>query len=237
MPNWLLGLVQSIFARFIWELLLATGVGGLIAGLKVKKEKWAGPVLYGLTAFALIFVLGYVLTGQAPLRGQSQEVNPENVEENIKVWADHLAMSLERQPPNDTKFFSYVGRVHNGDPVEIFRAKEKPGYLQFMATVNASPEHRAALAKLSERESAQFINQLNLEVARLRMTSDVGVSFNEKRELINLSVLLQKGVPIPDLNEGYFSVQFDDVTGAVAQVKAVVNFGLATDMPKQLGAR
>jgi hypothetical protein len=229
-PNWLLGLVQSIFARFIWELLLATGVGGLIAGLKVKKEKWAGPVLYGLTAFVLIFVLGFVLTGQAPLHGQPQEVSAENVEDNIKIWADHLAMSLERQPPSEPNFFSYLGRVHQGDPIEIFRAKEKPAYIQLKGALSSlSAEHRAAFAKLSEHDATNFLNQLNLDLTRLKMTVALGVVYDvAKRQPIDFSVAIQKAVPISNLNEGSFAEQFDEVNTAVAQVRAATNLGLGT---------
>jgi hypothetical protein len=237
MSGWLIGLLQSIFARFIWELLLATGVGGFIAGLKARKETWAGPVLYGLTAFALIFVIGFVLTGQAPLRGQSEEVNAENVEENLKVWADHLAMSLERQPPAEANFFSYLARVHSGDPIYVSRAKEKPGYIQLKATINLSPEHQALLVKLSKPESTKLINELGLEMTKLKMTAALDIAANGKGDPIQLGAVLQKAVPIPDLNEGSFASNFDDVVAAIAQIRAATNLWLGTQpyQTKQLG--
>jgi hypothetical protein len=125
--------------------------------------------------------------------------------------------------------------IGNG-PVDIFRAKEKPGYLQMKATLDFSREHQAALAKLSEHDFTQFLNQLGLEVARLRgISSDVAIAFDKTtHQPRQATIIFARGVPIPNLNEGYFSSQCDEIAGAVEQIRAFVNMGLATDVKKDV---
>jgi len=69
------------------------------------------------------------------------------------------------------------------------------------------------------------------------MSAGVALAANDKGEIMQLSAALQKAVPIPSLNEGYFAEQFDEMTSAVAQVRAAVNLALGTEqihMPPQL---
>lgn len=232
LPSWMSSFLLWLFGNALWDFLFAVVIAGVIAYLRSKKEQWAGPALYGLAAFTLVLIVGFVLTGRPPLSPPPEGVTPENIEANIKTWADHLAMSLERQNAPDADFFSYLGRVHQDDPLEIFRAKEKPGYLQLRATLTLSPEHRAALAKLSERDATNFIDQLNLDVARFKMTVAMGVTFDARRQPLDISLLIQKAIPIHNLNEGFFADQFDEVTSAVHQVKAATNLGLGTQIFK-----
>jgi hypothetical protein len=220
---------QGLVSNGVWELVIfAAGIA--VAILRKRDSKWVGPLLYGIVTVASLAVIWFTFTGRSLFStAHSAEVTPENVEENLKTWADHLAMSLERQAPSDTKFFAYIGRAGGPrDPVEISRVKEKPGYLQLNATISLSPEHQAALSKLSKQDSTKFINELGLEMARLKMGASLGIAANIKREPIQLTVALQKAVPISNLNEGYFAERFDEMTGAMAQVRAITNLALAT---------
>jgi hypothetical protein len=231
LPSWLSGLLLWLFGNAAWDFLFAIVIAGMIAYLRSKKEKWAAPVLYGLAAFTLILIVGYTLTGRAPLSPPPpQAVMPENVEDNIKVWADHLAMGLQRKNVPDSDFFYYTVTVNN-IPVDIYRAKSKPGYLQLESRLNFSPEHQAAMMKLSERDFKQFINQLGLELSRLRLTANLALSFDEKtRQPRHATIVVDKAIPISNLNEGYFSSECDEVTGAIYQMRAFVNRGLGTDV-------
>jgi hypothetical protein len=160
----------------------------------------------------------------------------ENIEENLKLWADHLAMSLLRQPLPNGDIFSYIGRVQgNNDPVEVFVAKEKPGYLQFKTVLDASPEHQAILAKLTEHNYAKVLNEIGMEISRLRMATGLSFPMDKTHHPIGpMTIFIQKGIPISDLNEGVFAKTFDEVTGATAQVRAAVNIALDTSpLPAQ----
>ena len=223
--DWLL---HALVSRLVWEIILVAGGAGGLAYVRAKAPTAAPYFLYGIAGATCVAILIFTFTGRGFNSKSLAEVTPENVEENIKTWADHLAMSLERQNAPDGDFFSYVGRVHGGDPVEIFRAKEKSGYLQLKATIKLSREHEALLGKLSKHDSAQFLNGLSLEMARLRMSTSLEVAMNAKREPITVIATLQKAVPIANLNEGYFADSFDEVTEAVAEVRAAINLDLGT---------
>jgi len=147
LPDWVSSVLQEIFGHMLYELLLAALVAALITWLRSKASKWATPLLYGITTFTAVLIIGYVLTGQAVLSRQTK-ITAENVEANVKKWSEDLGMSIERTSRQDS-YFSYTLRLHNGDPIEVFRAKEKPGYLQFMSTISVAPEHQAVLGKLT----------------------------------------------------------------------------------------
>jgi hypothetical protein len=215
--------------------LLMAGGAAVLGYLRKKAPENAPVVAYSLFGAACIAILIFVITGHSLIsKKPPEEITLENAEEYIKVWADHLAMSLERQPPSDTKFFDYVGHVRNSDPVDISRGKEKPGYLQLAAQIALSPEHQAVLAKMSKQESTKFVDELGLELSRLKMGSSVGVNSDAAGNPIQLTILLQKAVPISNLNEGYFSQTFDEMTSAVAEVRAVTNLAMATSpIPQQ----
>lgn len=204
--------------------------GAAALGYLRKKAPENAPVFaYGLFGGVCIAVLMFVITGRSLLsKPPADEVVADNIEQHIKTWADNLAMSLERQPPSDAKYFDYIGRFHGGDPIDIFRAKEKPGYLQLTATIGLSPEHQAHLAKMSKQESTQFINGVALELSKLKMGTGIGFTTDINGNVTQVTEALQKAVPISNLNEGYFSQSFDDVSTGVAEMRAATNLAMGT---------
>jgi hypothetical protein len=223
--DWLL---HALLSRLAWELILIGGGATGLAYVKAKAPTIAPYFLYGIAGATCIAILIFTFTGR-PLNSNSPvEVTPENVEDNIKRWADNLGMSLERQNPTEEKFFFYIGRVHGGNAVEIFRAKEKLGYLQLAATINLSQQHRELLAKLPKPERNRLLNEVALEMSRQKMGGDLAVAIDAQQQQVVLTARLQKGVPIANLNEGYFADQFDEVARAVSQISAVINLELGT---------
>jgi hypothetical protein len=224
-------LVQNLFSSLAWEVLLMVGGGALLGYLRKKIPENASSIGYGIFGATCVAVLLYTTTGRGILTKKPPEaITQENVEENIKMWADHLAIGLERQNPSSEEFFAYLGRGNHGDPVRISRAKDKPGYLQLVATISTSPEHQAIIAKLSRQDYGKFLNELGLEISRLkRMSAGLGFSPSQRGYPIGpITVVFQSGVPIPELSEGYFSERFDEITSAIAEVRAVINVALNT---------
>jgi hypothetical protein len=223
-------LAQALVSQLTWEIILMLGGGTLLGYLRKRLPEHASSIAYGIFGVTCVAVLLYTITGRGLMyRKPPESVTPENVEGNIKAWADHLAMSLERQPPEGDVFFSYVAHVRMADPVIIARAKEKPGYLQFAATLTASQEHQAILSKLNRHDYGKFLNDLSLELARLRMATGVVFRTDNRRGAEgNLVILLQKAVPIPDLSEGRFVEAFDDVSLASNEVRAAIRVALGT---------
>lgn len=224
MPEWLHGVLEAIFGSLLYELLLAGAVAALMTWLKKIKPNWAAPVLYGLLGFIGILVMAYVFTGHALLAHEPQ-ITPENIEENVKAWCDSVSIGLQRTLLLDT-YWSYTARLSGADPIEIFRGKEKPGYLQFKATIKFSPEHQVALSKLTKIQTQRFFRRLELELSKMRMTTVVARAINNGKP-IETGVVLQRGVRISSLNQDLFVDSFDEMTKAAATVKAVVNLTFA----------
>jgi hypothetical protein len=97
-------ILEGLFINFLWEFLLASAFAALIAYLKATREKWAGPILYGAAGFALVFFIGFTLTGRSPLSNAQPETMPENIQANIRAWADEFDLFIQKQD------------VHNFDP-------------------------------------------------------------------------------------------------------------------------
>jgi hypothetical protein len=98
MPDWGFELLQAIFGHLLYDLFLAAGVAGLIAYLKSKQSSWANPGLYGLSAFAAVLVISYVFVGHALLSKEQPLTTAENVENNIRVWADAFQFGVTKMP-------------------------------------------------------------------------------------------------------------------------------------------
>lgn len=167
--------------------------------------------------------------GYLPFRKRTVEVTPENIEDNLKIWADHLAVGLVRQNPGQDEIFSYISRASGGDPIEISIAKEKPGYLQFKSTLNLSSVHMAIVAKMSKRDFVRFLGNVGLELSRLSGIT-TGISWNPDQQgrPTQVSMLIESACPISNLNEGLFAERFDREGSAIAQVRAYINATLET---------
>ena len=223
MPDWL---IQALVSQVVWETLSILGVGVFLAYLRRKAPEYASAAVYGIVGASCVVFLFYALTGRGLLsRKPPAAVTPENLEENLKVWADDLAMGIQRQEPSSDQYFSYVARVVNADPVEVYRARQKPGYLQFRATLTTSPIHRALLSKLSPRDRGRFLNVVDMEVSRFRgITSNF--LFQKNPMGSELDITFGKAIPIEGVNEGIFVQGLDDTIGAVSQARATINLAL-----------
>jgi hypothetical protein len=95
--DWLTGVLQGIFGSILYDLLLAGMVAALLAYLKAKKERLAGPALYGLVGFTMVMVIAIALTGHALLSKETPQTTLENVEANIKTWAETFSLGIQKQ--------------------------------------------------------------------------------------------------------------------------------------------
>jgi Uncharacterized conserved protein (DUF2299) len=208
MPDWVYAFLEAVFAHLLWELLLALGMAGLIAYLKATKDKWAGPVLYGLSGFVLVFILGFTLTGHAPLSKEQPQTTSENVETNIKTWVDEFALGILKQSDPDA-IFEYMVTLHNGTFVRITRTKEKDTYLTFSERLTVSPADKAVLTSLPVEEQKQIREALELEAARQKMANSI-----EGFPVVE-ALVLSKSIPITNnLTDVTFANYVDEMDSA-----------------------
>jgi hypothetical protein len=96
-------------------------------------------------------LFGLQATGRSPFAKQQIEITPENIEENLKIWADNVAISLTRANIPES-YFGYIANHPGADAIQVFRAKDKPGYLQFSATISLIP--RASSRDVKTKQSS-----------------------------------------------------------------------------------
>src|SRR5690348_10610237 len=212
MPSWLAqNLISSVVFAFLTVL-----AGVVVTILKRYKEKWASPVLYGLGAAAFaaltLFVLMFALP--AVIQKPPTPVTPQNIEENIKTWADDLGIGLERQSPQGDLYPDYIARLQGGNPVRIFRAKDKPNYLQFSATLTFTAEHSAILSSMSRDQVSQFVEGLTLDLGRSsfgNLAFTGATTIDAHGNPIPSAVATINGVPISTLTENAFAIDFDEL--------------------------
>jgi hypothetical protein len=171
MGDWFSGVLQGIFGTLLYETLLAGGVAALIVFLKARKEKWAGPVMYGLSAFALVFVIGFTMTGHSPLSRQSTETTSENIESHIRTWADHFGLGVTRKdPPTDPPSeFLYLITTPNNRSILIGRIKKTANYVTVEAVCSPTQSQLDSISKLNPEQREQIKQQVILELSNLRI--------------------------------------------------------------------
>jgi hypothetical protein len=223
--DWLL---QNLFSSLVWEIILLLGGGLVLAYLKRTWPEIAAQVMYGLVGAALLSVLLFTLTGHSILFKQQPETTTENVEANIKAWADSLGVGIPRVTVPDT-YFSEVITLKNGNQIVVARAKERGGYLQIQSTLVLAPEHQAILAKLTREQVADVTEEVTLELARARM----GYTISGPQGGYQMqNIFLQRSVPITNnLTEATFGGYMDEMDSAIALVKLATTLALAHNSP------
>jgi hypothetical protein len=230
MDNWSWswqGIVTSIIAG-----LLLLGVPTLLTWVKKKWPQHGELVRYWLTTAAAIAILLYATTGYILFAKHELKVTPDNVEENVKLWAEHIGMNIGPANEPDTYFAHTLSLPTLPQPVVVFRStKEKPGYLQFKAVINVAPEHQIAFSKMSQDVVNRIGEQLSLDIGRANLGCTFGEMFavnNQEHKTILAGAFLQRGVPIENLNEAYFTDTFDQMTRGEGIVQSFVRLAATT---------
>jgi hypothetical protein len=120
-------ILQSLFSRALWEIILIVGGGTVIGIVKARWPDYAPRVLYGVAGAACIAIILFTLTGHAILSKYQPEITQDNAEVIIKQWADSLGMGVSRprEGPSlvNTVFFYDAVALHKGTQVMVARAK------------------------------------------------------------------------------------------------------------------
>jgi len=223
---------QNLFSAFVAELLLVIGGAALLGYMKKKLPEHAPTIAYVLFGATCAAILLFTFTGRPIFSKAAREITPDNVEENVKLWAEHLGMNIGPANEPDTYFAHTLSLPTLPQPVVIFRSiKEKPGYLQFKAVVNVSPEHQMAFSKMTQDEVNRIGQQLALDIGRANLQCAFGEIFavsDQEHKTILAGAFLQRGVPIESLNEVYFSDTFDQLTRGEGIVQSFIRLTATT---------
>jgi len=218
------GILTSVLAT-----LLLGGVSYMFTWARNKWPKYGDLVRYWLIIFAVLSVLVYTLTGYVPFaKPKPPEITASNIEQNIKQWCESLGLPFAKgNMPDSMAFFSYSVTSKNNQITTVARTKDKPNYLQFLASLNFSPEHQAILGTLTKDQVYDVMQKIELELARTRVGSaiaTVGVSQSGPIPAGAQTIIQNdKAIPIDSLNEYNFGLCIDDVDFTVNAARAVTN--------------
>jgi hypothetical protein len=222
--NWLW---QGIVSNWVAALAIVGG-GLLITYLKTKGSKWANGLLYGVGGATCIAVLLFALKGRAVFSKEKPEVTGENIEANMKVWADEYGLGVTRAPsPPPDSFFAYGVTLANSNQLLIFRSKAKPKQLQLQVIMSFSQEHQTTFAKLSKEQSANFMQEIVLELARAKIgyTISTAIPIVQGTQVSPFSpqmqITIMKTLPLSGtLDEDMFVRGVDEMDSAISMVRS-----------------
>jgi len=228
---------EHIFSGLVLELILVLFGAAFFGYIKRKIPEHAATLAYMLFGGTCVAILIFTFTGRAILsKTPPDPITTENIEENMKQWAAHMGMNIG--PANEpNSYFAYQLSLPSApnSPVIVFRGQEKPGYLQFKAAISVAPEHQAAFAKMSQSQVDHIMEQITLGIGQ----ANLGCTFAEitavnpqLHKTIMAGAILQRGVPIQNLSESYFTDTFDQLTRGIALVRSTIRLTLPTTPAK-----
>jgi hypothetical protein len=222
---------HNLLANGIWALLVIGG--GLAFGyLRARHADKVPIALYAILGATCVAILIFTFTGRGLFVTKPPAVTPENIEENVKSWVEHLGMNIGPANEPDSYFAYMLSLPNSAQPVEVFRLmKEKPGYLQFKAVVQVAGEHQLAFSKMSPEAVQRISEQLDLDIGRANLGCTFGQAISidgEHHKAIITGAFLVRGVPIANLSEIYFSETFDQLTRGTAIVKSFIRLAATT---------
>jgi hypothetical protein len=204
----------------------------LLTWIKKEWPQHGELVCYWLTTAAALAILLFATTGYILFAKHEVKTTPDNLEENIKLWAEHLGMNIGPATEPDTYFAHMLSLPNTAQPVEVFRSmKEKPGYLQFKVVIRVSKEHEAAFSKMTQDAVNRISEQLDLDIGRANLGCTFGqvkAVNDEQHKTIIVGAFLARGVPIANLNEVYFSDTYDQLTRGTGIVQASIRLAATT---------
>jgi hypothetical protein len=217
------GILASILATVI--------VAGGATVLTWAKKKWpthGDLMLYWLmsaTCLSVLTVIVFAAIGYKPFaKPKPPEITNENVEEHVRAWAVDLGMAVSPGPSAPEFFFTDTVTLKNTLPIVVGRAKDKTEFLQFQSPLSISPEHQAALAKMTVEEANIMMQEILLELARSKVGyTMVGGATMQQSPLAIQGIMIQATLPIAsNINEGMFSAKLDEVNAGVTIARATV---------------
>lgn len=244
--NWLW---QNLFTSFIWELLLICGGAALLGFLKRRLPEKAPIMAYAFFGATCVAIIIFTFTGRGIMAKRQQDITPENLQENLRKWADDLGLGTTKMPDAQENYFGLVVRVTNGNQIMVFRAKDRANFLQFQSPLMLSQEHLAILSKLTMGQADEAIEEITLEMNRQRIgyvmqTSTAPSGFapqiaTTKPLILQETITVIKAVAISnDLNEGYFNNTINEMDAEIGTIRLITDLTLkrynreATSSPK-----
>lgn len=243
MPDWLW---QNLTSSLLWELILLVGVGVLLDRIKAKWPSVAARVLYSLGGVTCVAILMFTFTGRGLLSKKRPAITSENLESNVRKWADDLGLGVTRmQPlPNQEVQFGVVVTLADGVPVMVFRGvNEKAGFLQMQCGLSLSQEHLAMLSKLSKQQADDAMRDIKFEMDKSRIGYIMqtasgmpnGQTTTTMPNIVQQTIIVTKPLAVTDdLTEAMFGDRINELDSEVGIVKGATDVTLRRYSEQQI---
>lgn len=202
----------------------------IVTGLVVAAIVGVGPYLYDkyptlLSPFmyisvcgasALVSCLAVIMLRRIP---KPPEVpTSDNIEEYVREWIDAFGFTVQKDP-NDGVFFRYRVTLPppDNEHITVFRMKnENPQYIHVYADLSMTEaQFRELRSRISDAQILQVLNELKLELARIRMGYS-GLTIPPVDFKLFKRVLIH-----PGLKESDFFAAIGDVEAAMHLVSVI----------------
>lgn len=228
MDSWLWqGIVTSVLATLLWF-----GGATVLTWIKHKWPRYGDLALYWVACAACLAVLWFAITGYVPFSTRPPQITPENIEANLKAWSENLGLGITKVSqliPEQDAYFGMVVTLQSGNPVTVFRGKQKPGYLQMQCPLALSQEHLAMLNKLTKDEAHAATQEVLLELARTKLGFQMMTASGQlvapggsaaQPIVLQQTIVIMKAAPITnDLTEATFAQHINEIDSAIAIVR------------------
>jgi hypothetical protein len=226
---------QNLLSSAVWEVLLVIGGAAALGYVKRKVPEHAATIAYAAFGATCVAILIFTFTGHGLLSKRRPAITSDNIELNVRQWADDLGLGVTRmQPlPNQEMQFGLVVTPADGNPIMVFRGvKEKPGFLQMQCALTLSPEHLAMLSKLSKQQADDAIRDIKFEMDRSRigyvMQTASGITSGQATttmpSIVEQTIIVTKPLAITDdLSEAAFGERINELDSEVGIVKGATD--------------
>jgi len=207
--SWLLqGLLTELLGqaigRSLWLAVLAGGViFVLLAYLAAKDSRWARPILYGFVGAAAVIVIFIGVLSLNVLSKQPPNTTPATLRMNIGPWLNRFKLNVQWEKETASEF-AVVVTLPNSYKVRVKITQEIEHYLIFESDYRIPPDSQVIFNKLPDEEQRRLIDELILEVAKLKiewMIHPLPITSIDLRKLVPITNSLTEAAFMEYLNE------------------------------------
>ena len=230
---------QALVSSLTWEIILVLGGAALLGYLKRKVPENAATIAYGVFGATCVAILLFTITGHSLLSKRPAEVTAENLEENVKKWAENSGLSVAKIPASaagQEVYFGFLITLNSKNQIGVFRGKEKPGFIQIQCPLVLSPEHLTMLNTLSKEQADDAIEEVTLEMNRARIgfimqtqsmpLTTGGQMATTRPTTFGQTILLTKPLAITEANEVSFLDRLDGIDSDIGIVRGITDLTL-----------
>lgn len=205
--------VQGLLTNWLSDAIVVGG-GIVLAILKKRGSRWAGTIAYGFAGSAFLAIIVYAFTGHALLSRETPHTTPENIESNIRAWADKFSLGIQKETDDKYKFVYFVS-LPSGRGVFVGPPKDREGYLQFQGNMTLAPEHIAYLKTMTPAQLERMQDEITIEMARAKIGFGVMVPFK--------GIFVTKTVPITsNLTADSFTSDLDEIDSSMLLAREAI---------------